>query len=66
MNSRRLLWMFVAGLGATALQMQPVGSRLHAQGTSAVALRGHVSSAAEPSMEGVVVTAGRPSSGLAA
>jgi len=57
MNSRRLLWMFVAGLGATALQMQPVGSRLHAQGTSAVALRGHVSSAAERSMEGVVVTA---------
>jgi streptogramin lyase len=65
MNSRRLLWMFVAGLGATALQMQPVGSRLHAQGTSAVALRGHVSSAAERSMEGVVVTAKKNGSTIA-
>jgi len=65
MNSRRLLWMFVAGLGATALQMQPVGSRLHAQGTSAVALRGHVSSAEEPSMEGVVVTAKKNGSTIA-
>jgi streptogramin lyase len=57
MNPRRLLWMCIAGLGASALLTHSMGSPLHAQGAAPVALRGHVSSADERSMEGVVVTA---------
>jgi streptogramin lyase len=65
MSPRRLLWMFVAALGAPAVLMQPLGSHLHAQNTSPVALRGHVSSAEERSMEGVVVTAKKNGSTIA-
>src|SRR5262244_764257 len=57
MNPRRLLWIFMAGLGASALLTPSLGSDVLAQSTAAIALRGHVSSAEEPSMEGVVVTA---------
>ena len=65
MSPRRLLWMFVAGLGAPAMLMHPPGSPLHAQSTSPVALRGHVSSAEERSMEGVIVTAKKTGSTIA-
>jgi virginiamycin B lyase len=65
MNPRCLLWMFVAGLGSSALLTQSLGSHLLAQSTSPVALRGHVSSAAERSMEGVVVTAKKNGSTIA-
>jgi streptogramin lyase len=57
--------MFVAGLGSSALLTQSLGSHLLAQSTSPVALRGHVSSAAERSMEGVVVTAKKDGSTIA-
>jgi virginiamycin B lyase len=57
MNPRRLLLLFVTGLGGLALLAQPLGSRLLAQSTPTLALRGHVKSADEPSMEGVIVTA---------
>src|SRR6478736_2747219 len=65
MNPRCLLWIFVAGLGSSALLTQSLGSHLLAQSTSPVALRGHVSSAAERSMEGVVVTAKKNGSTIA-
>ena len=57
MNPRRLLLLLVTALGGSALLAQPLGSRLLAQSTPPVALRGHVKSAEEPSMEGVIVTA---------
>src|SRR5262245_48663726 len=57
MNPRRLLLLFVTGLGGSALLAQPVGSPLLAQSTPSLALRGHVKSAEEPAMEGVIVTA---------
>src|SRR5215471_18675223 len=56
MNPRRLL-LLVTGLGGSALLAQPLGSRLLAQGTPTLALHGHVKSAEERSMEGVIVTA---------
>ena len=44
-----------AGLGVCALLTQPLGPRVLAQGTPSMALRGHVSSADERAMEGVIV-----------
>jgi streptogramin lyase len=57
MNLRGWLLLFVTGLGVWAVLARPLGSHLLAQTTQAVRLRGHVKSAAEPSMEGVIVTA---------
>jgi virginiamycin B lyase len=51
------LGLVAAGLGAGALLTQPLGPGVLAQGTPAVALRGHVASADERTMEGVIVTA---------
>jgi virginiamycin B lyase len=59
MVRRYLLPSFAAGAGLCALLSQPLGSRLVAQSTPAVALRGHVSAAGESAMEGVIVTAKR-------
>lgn len=65
LNRRRLVCMFVAGVGFSSLLIQPVGSHLLAQSTPTVALRGHVSSAEERSMEGVIVTAKKAGSSIA-
>jgi streptogramin lyase len=65
MNPRRLLLLFVTGLGGSALLAQPLGSRLLAQSPPAVALRGHVGSADERSMEGVIVTARKTAATIA-
>src|SRR6187399_2266885 len=57
MTRRFALGWVAAGLAAGALLTQPLGPAILAQGTPAVALRGHVSSADERAMEGVIVTA---------
>jgi virginiamycin B lyase len=57
MTRRFALVSIAAGLGVSALLTQAPGSRLLAQSTPSMALRGHVSSADERAMEGVIVTA---------
>jgi len=56
MKPHSLVLSIVVGLAALLVWPQPTAFRLLAQGSAAVALRGHVKSAEEPSMEGVVVT----------
>ena len=58
MGRRKLVGSVGVGLAALGFLSQPLGLRLTAQG-SAIAVRGHVSSADEPMMEGVIVTAKR-------
>ena len=53
------------GVVACALWAQPLGPRLLAQSTPPVALQGHVSSADERAMEGVIVTAKRAGATIA-
>src|SRR5438093_14464 len=59
MVQRYLLPSLAAVLGRSALLDQPLTPRLVAQSTPTIALRGHVSSASEPAMEGVIVTANK-------
>src|SRR5689334_4428016 len=57
MKRHLLLSSVAAGLAAWMISPQTPGLRLHAQSVGSVALRGHVSSTGQPSMEGVIVTA---------
>src|SRR5262245_10159675 len=56
MKPHSLALSIVVGLAAFLVWPQPTASRLLAQGSAPVALRGLVKSAEEPSMEGVIVT----------
>ena len=57
MSRHYALSLVVLGLGAIGILTQRSEPRLLAQGSPSVALRGHMGSADEPSMEGVIVTA---------
>src|SRR4051794_12968028 len=64
MNRQQLLVSVALGLGALGFVGRTPGTQLIAQ-TPGISLRGHVSSADEPVMEGVIVTARKAGAAMA-